>query len=317
MKMNFVSVFIDRPVLTTVISIVIVLFGVIGFSYLGVREFPSVDPPVVTVRTDYVGANSDIMESQVTEVLEEAINGIAGIESISSISTDGRSTITVEFSLEIDMEAAANDVRDRVSGAIRRLPPDIDPPVVQKEDADGFPIISMTISSPNRSLLELSDIATNLFKERLQTIPGVSRINIWGEKKYAMKLLIDPARMASYGLTPGDLRDALNRENIELPTGRIEGFGQELTIRTLGRLVTPAEFEDLIIREQNGVVVRMKDIGTAELRAENERGILRGDYTFPQVAVAISPQPGSNHIEIADEFNRRVEQIKLEAHLMI
>jgi len=313
MKMNFVAIFIDRPVLTTVISIVIVLFGVIGFSYLGVREFPSVDPPVVTVRTDYVGANADIMESQVTEVLEEAINGIAGIESISSISTDGRSTITVEFSLEIDMEAAANDVRDRVSGAIRRLPPDIDPPVVQKEDADGFPIISMTISSPNRSLLELSDIATNLFKERLQTIPGVSRINIWGEKKYAMKLLIDPARMASYGLTPGDLRDALNRENIELPTGRIEGFGQELTIRTLGRLVTPAEFEDLIIREQDGVVVRMKDIGTAELRAENERGILRGDYTFPQVAVAISPQPGSNHIEIADEFNRRVEQIKLEA----
>jgi multidrug efflux pump len=313
MKMNFVSIFIDRPVLTTVVSIVIVLFGIIGFSYLGVREFPSVDPPVVTVRTDYVGANSDIMESQVTEVLEEAINGIAGIESISSISTDGRSTITVEFSLEIDMEAAANDVRDRVSGAIRRLPPDIDPPVVQKEDADGFPIISMTISSPNRSLLELSDIATNLFKERLQTIPGVSRINIWGDKKYAMKLLIDPARMASYGLTPGDLRDALNRENIELPTGRIEGFGQELTIRTLGRLVTPAEFEDLIIREQDGVVVRMKDIGTAELRAENERGILRGDYTFPQVAVALSPQPGSNHIEIADEFAKRVEKIKLEA----
>jgi len=313
MKFNFAAIFIDRPVLTTVISIVIVLFGIIGFTYLGVREFPSVDPPVVTVRTDYVGANADIMESQVTEVLEEAINGIAGIESISSISTDGRSTITVEFSLEVEMEAAANDVRDRVSGAVRRLPPDIDPPVVQKEDADGFPILSMTISSPNRSLLELTDIATNLFKERLQTIPGVSRINIWGEKKYAMKLQIDPARLASYGLTPLDIRTALNRENIELPTGRIEGFGQELTIRTLGRLVTPEEFENLIIREEGGTVIKLKDIGTAELQPENERSILRGDYTFPQVAVAISPQPGSNHIEIADEFHRRVEQIKKEA----
>lgn len=311
--MNFSAIFINRPVLTTVISIVIIVFGIIGFTYLGVREFPNVDPPVVTVRTDYVGANADVIESQVTEVLEESINGIAGIESISSISTDGRSTITIEFSLEIDMEAAANDVRDRVSSAARRLPTDIDPPIVQKADADAFPILSMTISSPNRSLLELSDIAQNLFKERLQTIPGVSFINIWGEKKFAMKLQMDPAKLAAYGLTPLDVRNALNRENIELPTGKIEGYAQELTIRTSGRLVTEEEFDDLIIRETDGAVVRMRDIGKANLRPESERTILRGDYTYPQVAVALSPQPGANHIEIAEEFKRRVDQIKKEA----
>jgi hydrophobe/amphiphile efflux-1 (HAE1) family protein len=311
--MNFSSIFINRPVLSTVVSIVIVLFGIIGFTYLGVREFPSVDPPVVTVTTNYTGANADVMESQITEVLEENINGIAGIRSLSSISTDGRSTITVEFELDIDMDAAANDVRDRVSASIRRLPPDIDPPVVAKADADGFPILSMTISSPNRSLLELTDIARNLFKERLQTIPGVSVINIWGEKKYSMKLQIDPAKLAAYSLTPLDVRNALNRENIELPAGRIEGFGQELTIRTLGRLVTQDDFENLIIKEESGDVIKFKDIGKAYLAPENERTLLRGDFTYPQVAVAVTPQPGSNHIEIADEFFKRVEQIKKEA----
>ena len=311
--MNFAKAFIDRPVLSTVVSITIVLFGIIGFTYLGVREFPSVDAPIVTVTTNYTGANADVMESQVTEVLEESINGIAGIRSLSSISTDGRSTITVEFELGIDINAAANDVRDRVSRSIRRLPPDIDPPTVEKSDADGFPILSMTISSPNRSLLELTDIAQNLFKERLQTIPGVSVINIWGEKKYAMKLQIDPSKLSAYSLTPLDVRDALNKENIELPSGRIEGFGQELTIRTLGRLTTPEEFDDLIIKEQNGNVIKLKDIGKAFLSPENERTLLRGDYTFPQVAVAVTPQQGSNHIEIADEFYKRIEQIKKEA----
>lgn len=313
MNYNFSAIFINRPVLTTVVAIVIVVFGIIGFSYLGVREFPNVDPPVVSVRTDYVGANADVIESQVTEVLEESINGIAGIESLSSISTDGRSTITVEFTLDTDMEAAANDVRDRVSGAARQLPPDIDPPVVRKADADAFPILSMTISSPNRSLLELSDIATNLFKERLQTIPGVSNINIWGDKKYSMKLQIDPAKLSAYGLTPQDVRLALNRENVELPSGKIEGFAKELTIRTSGRLVTEEEFNNLIIRETDGAVVRMQDVGEARLLPETERTILRGNYTYPQVAVALSPQPGANHIEIAEEFERRVEQIKKEA----
>ncbi len=308
--MNISSVSINRPVLATVISIVLVLFGVIGFTYLGVREFPSVDPPIITVTTNYPGANADIIESQITEVLEESINGIAGIRTLSSISADGRSTITVEFELDQDLEGAANDVRDRVSQAIRNLPADVDPPIVVKSDADSSPIISMTIQSDQRSLLELSEIANNEFKERLQTIPGVSAINIWGEKKYSMKLQLDPAKMAGYGITPGDVRSALDRENVELPSGRIEGYRTELSIRTMGRLVTPEQFNDLILRETGGTVIRLRDVGRAELKPENERSLLRGNGAVPQVAVAITPQPGSNYIAIADAFHKRVAQIK-------
>jgi len=308
--MNLPSICIERPVLSTVLSILIVLFGAIGFVFLGVREYPSVDPPVITVSTNYTGANADVIEAQITEPLEESINGIAGIRTLTSTSADGRSTIRVEFELGVDMEDAANDVRDRVSRAGRNLPPDVDPPVISKADADASPILSMTIQSDRHTLLELSAIANDVFKERLQTIPGVSEIRIWGEKRYAMKLLIDPARLAAHGLTPLDVRNALNRENVELPSGRIEGYGTELSIRTFGRLSTPEEFKELIIKEIGGSVVKFRDIGEAILAPENERTILRGNGGIPQVAVAITPQPGSNHIAIADEFYRRIEQIK-------
>ncbi len=308
--MNLSSVTINRPVLAIVLSILIVLFGVISYMFLGVREYPSVDPPIITVTTNYTGANADVIESQITEPLEESINGIAGIRSLTSTSSDGRSTIRVEFELGIDMDAAANDVRDRVSRSIRNLPPDIDPPVVSKSDADSSPIVSMTIQSDRMTLLELSAIANDVFKERLQTIPGVSEIRIWGEKKYAMKLQIDPAKLAAHGLTPLDVRDALNRENVELPSGRIEGYATELSIRTFGRLSTPEEFNELIIKEFGGAVVKLRDIGMAVLAPENERTILRGNGGVPMVAVAITPQPGSNHIAIADEFYKRTEQIK-------
>jgi multidrug efflux pump len=310
--MNLPSTCIERPVLSIVLSILIVLFGVISFVFLGVREYPSVDPPIITVSTTYTGANADVIESQVTEPLEESINGVAGIRSLTSISSDGRSTITVEFELGVPMEEAANDVRDRVSRVIRNLPPDIDPPVVSKSDADASPIVSMTVQSDRRSLLELSAIANDIFKERLQTIPGVSEIRIWGEKKYAMKLLIDPSRLAAHGLTPVDVRNALNRENVELPSGRIEGYNTELSIRTFGRLSTPEEFNELIIKETQGSVVKFRDVGRAVLAPENERTILRGNGGVPMVAVAITPQPGSNHIAIADEFYRRIEQIRSE-----
>ncbi len=310
--MNISSISINRPVLASVISILIILFGLIGYSFLGVREYPSVDPPIITVTTNYIGANADVVESQITEVMEESINGIAGIRSLSSTSSDGRSTITVEFELDVDLEAAANDVRDRVSQSVRNLPPDCDPPVVAKSSADSNPIISMTIQSNEKTLLELSEIANNVFKERLQTIPGVSEIRIWGEKKYSMKLLLDPIKLAGYNLTPADVRDALSRENVELPTGRIEGYATELSIRTFGRLITEEDFNDLIIYETDGSVIKLKDIGQAKLLPENERTILRGNGGIPQVAVAITPQPGSNYIEIADEFYRRVDQIKGE-----
>ncbi len=307
--MSLSSISIQRPVLASVISITIILFGAIGLNYLGIREYPSVDPPIITVSVNYVGANADIIESQITEPLEEAINGIAGIRSMKSVSRDGRSTITVEFNLSVDLETAANDVRDKVSRVRRDLPPDADPPVVSKADADADPIIFLNIQSEKRSLLELTDIADNIFKERLQTIDGVSEIRIWGSKTYSMRLWIDPVKLSAYQLTPLDVRNALQRENIELPSGSVEGNTTELTVRTIGRLTEPEEFNNLILKEENGNVVRLRDIGYAELGPENLRTLLQRDGV-PMVGNAIVPQPGSNQIEIANEFYRRLERIK-------
>ncbi|MFH1198092.1 MAG: efflux RND transporter permease subunit [bacterium] len=307
--MSLSSISIRRPVLAIVMALAIILFGIIGYTYLGIREYPSIDPPIITVSTSYTGANADIIESQITEPLEEQINGIAGIRSLTSVSRDGRSSITVEFDVTVDLEAAANDVRDRVSRAQRNLPQDADPPTVAKADADAVPIVFLNVNSDKRNLLELSDIAQNIFKERLQTIPGVSQVAIWGEKRYSMRLWMDPAKLAAYNVTAIDIRSALNRENIELPTGKIEGRNTELTIRTLGRLTTPEEFDNLVIKESGGILVRFKDVGQAELYPENDKSILRRDG-IPMVGVVLIPQPGSNYINIADEFYRRVDQIK-------
>jgi len=307
--MSLSSISIQRPVLATVMSIVIVIFGLIGLTFLGVREYPSVDPPIINIGTSYVGANADVIESQITEPLEESINGIAGIRSLTSTSRDGRSGIRVEFNLGVDLEAAANDVRDRVSRVIWRLPPDIDPPVVSKADADASPIVLLNIASDSRSLLEITDITERIFKERFQTINGVSQVSIWGAKNYSMRLWMDPVRLAAYGLTPLDVRNALQRENIELPSGRIEGSTTELTVRTQSRLETPEEFGNLIIKEENNARIHFRDVGVAELGPENERTIMRRDG-IPMVGCAIIPQPGSNHVEIAEEFYKRLEQIK-------
>jgi len=310
--MKLPSISIERPVLTIVMSLVILIFGIIGFTYLGVREFPSVDPPIITVTTNYPGANADIIESQITEPLEEAINSVQGIQTITSVSSDGRSTITVEFNLNFDLDNAANDIRDKVAGAVRNLPSDSDPPIVAKSDADADYIYSLTVQSDTKSLIELTELGRNVFLERLQTVPGVSKIVIWGEKKIAMKLLLDPIKMAGFGLTPSDIRSALTTQNVELPSGRIEGTTVDLTIRTFGRMSTEEEFNDLILREVNGKIVRLKDIGSAEIRPENERTLLRGNGGVPMIGIAVQPQPGSNYIDIVDELNRRVNQIKKE-----
>lgn len=307
--MSLSEISIRRPVLSIVMSIVIIVFGLIGYYYLGIREYPSVDPPVITVSTNYTGANADVIESQITEPLEESVNGISGVKSITSTSREGGSNITVEFNLEVDLEQAANDVRDRVSRAVRMLPPDATPPVVTKADADANPIVFLSVYSDSRSLLDLSEIANRTFKERLQTINGVSAVNIWGEKKYSMRIWMDPAKLAAYNLTPIDVITALNSENVELPSGRIEGYATELTVRTMGRLTTPQEFNDLIIRDNGGQVIRLMDIGYAVLGPENERTILKLNG-IPMVGVVIVPQPGSNHIDIANEVFRRVELIK-------
>ncbi|GHB29890.1 efflux RND transporter permease subunit [Mongoliitalea lutea] len=303
------TISIRRPVLAIVMSLTILLFGIIGISFLGIREFPSVDPPIINVRTTYVGANADVIEAQITEPLEEAINGIAGIKSLTSTSNDGTSNITVEFEVGADLEAAANDVRDKVSGAVRRLPPDAEPPVVSKADSDSQPIVFLNVQSDKRNLMELSDLANNVFKERLQTIPGVSTVQIWGEKRYAIRLRIDPLRMASYGITPSDVLTKVQTENVELPSGRIEGSAIELSVRTKSRLNTPQEFNELIIKEDQNSIVRFQDIGKAELAALNERTVLKRDG-IPMVGVVLIPLPGSNNIEIVDEFYKRLKVIE-------
>jgi len=305
------NVSISRPVLAIVMSIVIIVFGLIGFIYLGVREFPSVDPPIVNVSTGYTGANADIIETQITEPLEEAISGIAGIKTITSVSRDGRSNITIEFNLEISIEEAANDVRDKVSRALRNLPPDVDPPVVSKADANSDPILAINIQSDTRNKLEVSEIANNTFKEQFQTINGVSEVIIWGEQKYAMRLWIDPDKLAAYKITPLDVLQTLSRENVELPSGFIEGNNTELTIRTVGKLNSPADFNNLIIKEDGDKIVRFSDIGRATLDAENLRSILKRDGE-PMIAVAIVTQAGSNQVAIAKEVYKRLDKIKKE-----
>ena len=310
--MNIATLSIRRPVLAIVLNIILLIFGVLGYRELGVREYPAIDPPVITVRTNYTGANAEIIESQITEPLEKVINGIAGIRNISSASNQGNSSISVEFDLGIDLEAAANDVRDKVSQAQRNLPLDIDgPPVVSKADANSDAIVSMTIKSNTRSQLEVNDYATNVLLERMQTIPGVSSVQIWGEKRYAMRIWFKPDLMAARNITVGDVQVALDRENVELPAGKLVGKNTELTINTKGRLENEEQFRNLIIKSENGVNIRLSDIAKVELGVERDESVLK-ESGVPMIALAVVPQPGANYLDIAEEFYKRYEQIKLE-----
>ena len=310
--MNISEISLRRPVLAIVLNILIIVFGVIGFNFLGVRDYPAIDPPNINVRTNYGGANPEIIETQITEPLEKAINGIAGIKNITSSSSSGSSNINVEFELSVDLEAAANDVRDKVSQASRSLPNDLEaPPVVSKADASSDAILSMTVQSDTRNQLEISEWANNVLVERIQTIPGVSAIQIWGEKRYAMRIWFDPQKLTAYSLTPNDVQIALNRENVELPSGKISGNATELIVRTFGRLNTEEEFNNIIIKNVNGSDISIKDIGYAELGLENEESQLR-ESGIPMIALAIIPQPGTNYVAISNEFYKRYEQLKKE-----
>ncbi len=308
-KMSLSTTCIKRPVLATVLNVFIIIIGLIGFSFLGIRDYPSVDPPIISVSTTFVGANADVIETQITEPLEQAINGIPGIRSISSVSRDGRSTITVEFNLEVDLEAAANDVRDKVSGAMRRLPAEVDPPTVSKADADSQPIYGVTLESKTRSIIDLSEFAEVNFKERLQTVPGVSSVDTRGSRRFSVRLMMDPMLLAAYGLTPVDVKNAVSRENVELPSGRIEGENTELTIRTLGRLRSIDDFNNLIIYQDGQKVVRFSDIGHAEVQAENTRAILKRNGVV-MVSCQLIPLPGANYITIVQNATAAIEQIK-------
>ena len=310
--MNISEISLRRPVLAIVLNIVIIVFGIIGFSFLGVRDYPAIDPPNINVRTSYGGANPDIIETQITEPLEKAINGIAGIKNMTSLSSSGSSNINVEFDLSVDLEAAANDVRDKVSQATRSLPTDLEsPPVVSKADASSDAIISMTVQSDTRNQLQISEWANNVLLERLQTIPGVSGIQIWGEKRYAMRIWLDPQKLSAYSLTAADVQSALLRENVELPSGKISGNATELIVRTFGRLNTEEEFNNIIIKSTEGSNIRVSDIGEAVLGPENEETVLK-ESGIPMIALALVPQPGSNYVSISDEFYKRFEQIKKE-----
>ena len=308
--MSLSTLSIKRPVFTIVINLLIILFGILGYSYLGVREFPSIDPAQINVRTNYTGANADIIESQITEPLEKAINSIDGIRNITSSSNQGSSNINIEFKLEKNLEEAANDVRDKVSQAVRSLPQDIDaPPVVSKADADSDAIISMTVQSDTKNVLELSDYAENVIAERVQTIPGVSGVQIWGQKRYSMRIWMDPIKLNSYGLTVSDVRNALDNQNVELPSGKLTGNNTELMVKTLGNLSSEKEFNNIIIVSDATRTVRLSDIGYATLAPEN----LETNFTVsgsPMVAVAVVPQPGTNYLEIADQFYKEIDKLK-------
>ncbi|MDR2776380.1 MAG: efflux RND transporter permease subunit [Tannerella sp.] len=306
---NISELSIKRPVLSTVMELVILLFGMIGYMSLGVREYPSVDQPIISVNTSYPGANAEVIMNQITEPLEQNINGIPGIRSLSSVSSQGNSRVTIEFELSVDLETAANDVRDKVSRAQRYLPRDCDPPTVSKADADATPIMQIGIRSSRRSLMELTEIAELTVKERLQTIQNVSGVDIWGQKRYSMRLWLDPVKMAGYGVTPLDVKNAVDAENVELPSGSIEGNTVELSIRTMGLMHTAKEFNDLIIKENNNNIVRFKDVGRAELSPEDIKSIMIRNGE-PMVMDVIIPQPGANHIEIANEAYVRIEQLK-------
>jgi multidrug efflux pump len=291
-------------------SVVIVVFGIIGYKFLGVRDFPSVDPPIISVSTSYSGANADVIESQITEPLEKSINGVPGIRNISSTSSVGQSNITVEFDLDADLETAANDVRDKVGQAQRQLPQDINaPPVVTKADASADQIITLTVSSDTRNINQLDDYAENVLLEGLQTIPGVSTINVQGQRQYAMRLWIDPTKLSALGVTATDIGAALAKENVELPAGKIEGNNTEVTIRALGKLATEKDFNNLIIRADSNRVIRLSDIGYAVLGSANEETIFK-ESGVPMVALALVPQPGANYVQIAKDFYARLEQIK-------
>ncbi len=307
--MNISELSIRRPVLATVLTIIILLFGLIGYNTLGVREYPSVDNPIISVTCSYAGANADVIENQITEPLEQNINGIPGIRSLSSISQQGQSRITVEFELSVDLETAANDVRDKVSRAQRYLPRDCDPPTVSKADADATPILMVAIQSDKRSLLELSEIADLTVKEQLQTIPDVSGVQIWGEKRYSMRIWLDPIKMSAYGVTPVDIKNAITNENVELPSGSIEGNTMELTLRTMGQMHTAKEFNNIILKEKNGNIIRISDVGYAELGPADIKSYMKMNGV-PMVGVVVIPQPGANHIEIADAVYERMEVMK-------
>ena len=311
--MSLPSLSIRKPVLAGVFSALIVVSGIVGWQYLGIREFPLTEPPVIAAITFYPGASPDVIASKITKPLEEFIAEASGVRTISSESREQVSVISIEFDRDVDLEDALNDVRDKVSKARNQLPADVDPPIVEKASSPDNLVAFLEVESDTKDIKEVSHLASTVIKERMQSIPGIQRVSIVGEHKYAMRLRFDPIKLAAFELTPEDIRVALHRENMDLPSGRLEGMNNELSVRTLGRLTTPEEFNDMIIKRVGPSVIRLKDIGYAELGELNERNAIingTGKADRVGVGVAIQIQRGANAIEVVDEFYRRLAQLE-------
>lgn len=313
--MSLSSLSIRKPVLAGVFSLLLIILGIVGWKQLGVREFPLTEPPVISVITFYPGASPDVIASKLTRPMEESIAEANGIRTISSESREQVSVISIEFNREVDIEDALNDVRDKVAKSRKQLPTDVDPPIVQKASSPDNLVAFLEVESDTKDIKEVSHLASTIIKDKMQSIPGISNVAIVGEHKYAMRLRFDPAKLAAYQLTPADIRQALARENIDLPAGRIEGTNSELSIRTMGRLTSAKDFEEMLIKQVGSTVIRLKDIGSAELGEVNERTAIineTGNLNRIGIGVAIQIQRGANAIEVVDEFYRRLDQLREE-----
>ncbi len=300
---------IRRPVLATVMTLLIVLVGIIAYDRLSVREYPNIDVPVVTVATTYFGANASIMESQVTQILEDSLSGIEGIDFLTSVSRAESSQITVNFKLTRDADSAANDVRDRVARVRGLLPDEIEEPIVSKEEADAQPIIYMAFSSDRHSMLEVTEVADRLVKDRVQTINGVANVRIFGERRYSMRIWLDRARMAAYGVTTQDIEMALRSQNLEVPSGRIESSEREFSVLAETDLRTPEQFRQVILRDDKGYLVRLGDVARVEIAPAEERRITRfkGENA---VALGVIKQSTANPLEVSNALHEMLPTIK-------
>ena len=299
---------IKRPVFATVLSIVVLLVGLISYSRLSVREYPRIDEPVVTVETRYVGASAEVVESQITKILEDSLAGIEGVDVMTSVSRSETSQITVRFKLSRDPDSAAADVRDKVARVRAKLPEAVDEPVIAKVEADSFPIMWLAVAAPNKSAMEVSDYVNRYIKPRLSTLPGAADVRIFGERKMTMRIWLDPAKLSAYRLTPQDVEDALRRQNVEIPAGRIESANREFSVLSQTDLQTPAQFEAIVIRDVAGYPVRVRDIGRVEVAPLDERVVTRYMGTTA-VAMGVIKQAVANPLELSKAVRREIDAI--------
>jgi multidrug efflux pump len=299
---------IKRPVFATVLSIVVLLVGVISYSRLSVREYPRIDEPVVTVETRYVGASAEVVESQITKILEDSLAGIEGVDVMTSVSRSETSQISVRFKLSRSPDSAAADVRDKVARVRARLPEAVDEPVIAKVEADSFPIMWMAVASPSKSQIEVSDYVSRYIKPRLSTLPGAADVRIFGERKISMRIWLDPGKLAAYRLTPQDIEDALRRQNVDIPAGRIETDKREFSVLSQTDLVTPEQFESIVIRDVAGYPVRVRDIGRVQVAPVDERVITRFMGTTA-VSMGVIKQAVANPLELSQAVRKEIAEI--------